>query len=72
MIVDADRTIAAQMIHAVDCFFCGDPCDLPLITWAGATGPIVLHPACTGKLVLRLARDVLEVEHLASLLETAA
>ncbi len=45
------------------CFFCGNPTHDPAIVWSGFGDEIFLHPACSMELVLRLVRDVHELEH---------
>jgi hypothetical protein len=72
VIVDIERPIATALVDLSACFFCGHKCDLPVIEWKGSTGAIVLHPRCAHRLTLRLSRDMLELEHLAGLLEIAA
>ncbi len=44
------------------CFYCRGSTTDPGITWMGATGEIFLHPSCAVELVIRLLRDVHELE----------
>lgn len=46
------------------CVFCSQRVgsDEPVVFWRGAID-VVLHMACSGPFVLRLARDALEAEH---------
>ena len=50
--------------EGAQCFYCygGVPRDRPAIEWLGAAGAIWLHPDCALKLIVRLTRDVHEVE----------
>jgi hypothetical protein len=46
------------------CFYCGLSVSDPAIHWSGQTGEIYLHPKpCTVALVLRLLRDLHELEN---------
>lgn len=50
------------------CYYCGQPIAPPAVWWRGGEigqyggGDIVLHPACCLELVVRLVRDVHEIE----------
>ena len=49
------------------CYYCGQPITAPAIWWMGhrgqyGGGDVVLHPACCLELVVRLIRDVHELE----------
>ena len=45
------------------CFFCGHATTDPAVHWAGETGEIFLHPDCTDRLLVRLARDRHEIDN---------
>jgi len=44
------------------CFFCGQPTEDPAIQWTGNPHTIFLHPTCAVDFLLRLARDVHEMQ----------
>jgi hypothetical protein len=45
------------------CFYCGEDVTDPVIHWQGETGEIYLHKACALDLVVRVLRDVHELEN---------
>ncbi len=45
-----------------DCFYCYKPLGLFSIQWMGSYETLWLHPKCTHDLVLRLGRDLWELE----------
>lgn len=46
------------------CFFCYEAISYPAVFWMGSGGRIYLHPRCALELLVRLLRDVHELEHL--------
>ena len=64
-IVDQDDVTAVRMLEQL-CFLCSESITLPAIVWAGATGSISFHPACGTSFLLRLGRDLWQLEHDAS------
>ncbi len=44
------------------CFYCGELIEDPAVTWHGATSEIWLHPGCVMDLLLRLSRDVWQLQ----------
>jgi len=53
--------------HGQICFYCYGATEDPTIIWVGSTGEIFLHPACAAELIIRLIRDVHELECAANL-----
>lgn len=45
-----------------DCFYCGDKAWPPFVMWQGVPDTIYLHPECAIRLMIRLMRDVHDVQ----------
>jgi hypothetical protein len=45
-----------------NCFYCYKLLTYPYVHWSGAYALIALHPGCATELMIRLMRDVHEVE----------
>lgn len=45
-----------------ECFYCGKAVGFPALFWMGATGNVYLHPDCLQLLIVRLMRDLHEIQ----------
>ncbi len=46
-----------------DCFYCGEALTSPAIHWMGTGFNLIVHPGCCVELVIRLLRDVYQIEN---------
>ena len=58
-----------SQFREASCFYCHEPVSAPALYWMGSApreedhaSLLVLHPACTVELAIRLFRDVHEIE----------